>query len=281
MYVDTHTHLSPYSHDARQSVAELLAQAARKGLSAVCTADHYEKDIFYEGGREDIFNITDYFRDLGAVQAARKDEEPRLLPGVELGYLPHLDRHYAQVAAAWPFNSVILSLHILESQDPFVLPAMYHPGKTDVYGRYLRQLTTMITSCPDFDIIGHFDYITRYAPYTDRKIRYDEFPAAFDELFSQMIRNRKALEINTRTIVKLQSCGYEGYEAWPDPAIISRYLDLGGNLISLGSDAHKAGECGHLFPETIAWLSGLGCRQVVHFEKRQAVFTQITDYGEQ
>lgn len=275
MYCDTHTHLAPYSHDARQTVADLLAQAARQGLSAVCTADHYEKDVFYEGGREDIFSLPDYFRDLGAVQAAQTLNEPRLLPGVELGYLPHLDRHFAQVTAEWPFNSVILSLHILEGQDPFVLSSMYNSGKTDVYGRYLRQLTKMIIACPDFDIIGHFDYISRYAPYPDRKIRYADFADDFDALFHQMIESGKTLEINTRTIVKLQTCGYAGIEAWPDPAIIRRYLELGGNRISLGSDAHKPDECGHLFPETIDWLRSLGCRQTVHFEKRQAVFDNL------
>jgi len=276
MYCDTHTHLSPYSHDARQTVSELLAQAARQGLIAVCTADHYEKDIFYEGGREDIFNIAGYFHDLAAVQDAQTSDEPRLLPGVELGYLPHLNDHFAQVTAKWPFNSVILSLHILEGQDPFVLKSMYDPGKADVYGRYLGQLTRMITACPDFDIIGHFDYISRYAPYPDRKIYYGEFPREFDYLFDQMIQAGKALEINTRTIVKLQSCGYQGHDAWPDPAIISRYRELGGNLITLGSDAHKPDECGHLFPETIAWLRNLGCRQIVHYEKRQAIFSQVT-----
>ena len=275
MYCDTHTHLTPYSHDARQTVAELLAQASRQGLSAICTADHYEKDIFYEGGREDIFNIADYFRDLGAVQAAQAANEPRLLPGVELGYLPHLDRHFAKITATWPFNSVILSLHILEGQDPFVMSAIYDSGKADVYGRYLRQLTRMINACPDFDIIGHFDYITRYAPYSDRKIYYHEFTTDFDRLFEQMIEGGKAFEINTRTIVKLQSCGYQGLDAWPDPAIIRRYFELGGTLISLGSDAHKPNECGHLFPETIDWLRGLGCRQIVHYEKRKPVFSQI------
>ena len=216
-----------------------------------------------------------YFADLGAVQSARKAGEPRLLPGVELGYLPHLDSHFAALTAAWPFNSVILSLHILEGEDPFVNVDMYRSGKTDVYGRYLRQLAGMVRNCPDFDIVGHFDYISRYAPFADRKMHYNEFQADFDNLFRTLIVCGKTLEINTRTIVKLRACGYSDSESFPDRAIFQRYLELGGQLVSLGSDAHKADEAGFLFPETMAWLREIGFRQIVHYEMRKAVFSEI------
>lgn len=275
MYCDTHTHLTPYSHDAQQTVQQLLARAASQGLSAVCTADHYEKDIFYQGGREDIFDVERYFNDLSRLQMPA--DGPRLLPGVELGYLPHLDRHYAELTARWPFNSVILSLHILEGEDPFINSEMYRHGKADVYGRYLRQLAKMARQCPDFNIIGHFDYISRYAPYADRKMRYADFAEDFDRFFATIIDLGKAFEINTRTIIKLQSCGYQGLEAWPDPQIISRYLEMGGQYISLGSDAHKPDEAGLLFPETTRWLRSLGCKSLVHYEKRQPVLTSLDD----
>lgn len=275
MFCDTHTHLAPYSHDARQSVAELLSCADRQGLSAVCTADHYEKDIFYTGGREDIFDPAVYFNDLQPVQAGRSAGEARLLLGVELGYLPHLDDHFAQFVTAWPFDSVILSLHILEGEDPFINPELYRPGKVDVYSRYLRSMTHMIQACPNFDILGHFDYISRYAPYADRKIRYSELPEEFDNFLRMLIASKKALEINTRTIVKLLSTGYAAQEALPDDEIIVRYLELGGRLISLGSDGHQANEAGNLFGEAVKWLKSLGCSQLVHYEKRQAVFSPL------
>ncbi len=46
MLCDTHTHLAAYSHDAKQTIDELLACAAQNNLSAVCITDHYEKDLF-------------------------------------------------------------------------------------------------------------------------------------------------------------------------------------------------------------------------------------------
>ncbi len=275
MLIDTHTHLSPYSHDAGQSVTELLTMADRQGLAAVCTADHYEKDIFYRGGEEDIFDPVAYFRELLPVQASRPTGTARLLLGVELGWLPHLNDHFAQFTAEWPFDCVILSLHILLGVDPFINPEIYRPGKLEVYGRYLQELAVMARNCPDFDILGHFDYISRYAPYPDRKIRYGELPVEFDRLLQTLIDMDKALEINTRTAVKLQSVGYVGQDAWPDAAIIRRYQALGGQLISLGSDAHQADQAGTLFSEAVVWLKNIGVRQLVHYEKRQACFTPL------
>jgi histidinol-phosphatase (PHP family) len=114
MLCDTHTHLAPYSHDASQTIGELLAAAEAQGLAAVCTADHYEKDLFYAAGREDIFDPAGYFHDLLPVQAKQAQSAVRLFLGAELGYLPHLVDHLAGFAAAWPFDEIILSLHILD-----------------------------------------------------------------------------------------------------------------------------------------------------------------------
>jgi histidinol-phosphatase (PHP family) len=275
MLYDTHTHLAPYSHDASQTVGELLAAAGAQGLAAVCTADHYEKDLFYIAGQEDIFEPAGYFHDLLPIQAEQAPGAVRLLLGAELGYLPHLVEHLAGFAATWPFDEIILSLHILDGVDPFISPEIYLPGKLEVYGRYLRQMARMCCECPDFDILGHFDYFSRYAPYPDRKMYYAELPDDFDCLLVTLVEMDKALEINTRTVTKLLSVGYRGSEIWPDPLIIHRYLDLGGRLISLGSDGHHTGSAGKLIREGAAWLQSLGCMEQVHYEQRRALVSSL------
>ncbi len=275
MLIDHHTHMAPYSSDARQTLPELRAAVSANGLDGVCVTDHYEKDIYYIAGREDVFSPDEYFAHLRPYRQIQTGPEPLLLIGIELGYLPHLDRYYSRMTAEYPFDAVILSLHILDGEDPYVTDKIYRRGKTVLYTRYLDQMREMMIRCPDFDILGHYDYITRYATYDDPKMRYRETPEAFDALFSVLIDAGKALEINTRTIIKLQKAGYTGDDAWPDPEIITRYIQLGGRRICLGSDAHQPGEPGGLFHETADWLRDLGCRQTTYYIGRQAIMTSL------
>ncbi len=275
MFIDSHTHQTPFSNDASQTIWQLLAQADKAGLAGVCTTEHYEKDVYYDEGREDIFDLDEYFERLLPIKESRQNNAAKLFLGVELGYLPHLADHFAQIVQSYPFDSIILSLHILNGEDPFTDASFYHPGKIEVYSKYLKTLAQMARNCPDFDILGHYDYIARYSHYPDRKMRYSEMPDAFDELLVTLVDLGKSLEINTRTTIKLRKAGYPVEDAWPDPAIIKRYLSLGGNLVSLGSDAHNPQEAGNLINETAGWLKTLGINQLVHFEKRQPVFTSI------
>ncbi|MEA4888300.1 MAG: histidinol-phosphatase HisJ family protein [Clostridiaceae bacterium] len=275
MLIDHHTHIVPYSSDARQTLSDLRTAVSQNGLDGVCITDHYEKDIYYIAGREDVFSLDEYFKHLQPYRQIQAGAQPLLLIGVELGYLPHLNRYYGQIAAEYPFDAVILSLHILDGEDPYVDEKIYRHGKAPLYTRYLERMCEMMVHCPDFDILGHYDYITRYATYDDPKMRYRETPEAFDALFRILIDTGKTLEINTRTIIKLQKAGYAGEDAWPDPEIITRYKQLGGRRISLGSDAHQPGEPGGLFHETADWLRDLGCRQLVYYIGRQAVMTSL------
>jgi histidinol phosphatase-like PHP family hydrolase len=64
MLTDTHTHLAGFSSDGRQTVEQLLSHAARKKLAGICVTDHYEKDVFYTPGVEEIFSISEYFASL-------------------------------------------------------------------------------------------------------------------------------------------------------------------------------------------------------------------------
>jgi histidinol-phosphatase (PHP family) len=274
MFYDTHTHLSPYSHDASQTLDRLLADAARSGLSGVMTADHYEKDMFYEGW-EDVFDVQSALAALEPRRAAHFAAPCKYLIGIEMGYVPHLVGHLAELTSMYPFDGVILSLHMLGGRDPYHDHTLYDEPKAALYGRYLRQMAAMVADCPNSDIIGHFDYIGRYAAYPDRKLYYRELADDMDLFLRALIDGDKALEINTRSVLGLRRLGYGLAASWPDPAIIRRYLDLGGEKITLGSDAHAGGEAGQLFEDAAAWLESLGCRWLTHFERRRAILERI------
>lgn len=275
MFTDTHTHLSGFSGDGRQTVDELLIAARDSQLAGICVTDHYDKDVFYTPAKEEIFSVDDYFLLLDPIRHRQAQLQPRFYIGIELGFMPHLCSHFSDLTRRYAFDSVILSMHLLDGVDPYVMHEIYLDGKEKLYGRYLRRLAEMIGQCPDHDIVGHFDYISRYAPYTDRKMRYQETPKAFNLFFRTLIKEQKALEINAGTVAKLLAEGYQGFDAWPDPAIMLAYHKLGGRLVSLGSDAHTSADIARYFAKTTAWLKELGFEHVVHYERRRPMLTAI------
>lgn len=270
MFIDTHTHLAHFSSDGKQSIEELLSQAQKSGLAGVCITDHYEKDVIYIPGREEIFDLDEYFQLLQPLQKSVRTQGGELLIGIELGWMPGKEEHYARLLRR-PFDSVLLSLHILDGEDPYSDQHIYRTDKQSLYKRYLKRLGDIVSSFPDFDILAHFDYISRYAPYEDQKMRYSEMPAEFDSFLSQLIARDKCLEINTATIARLQKCGYSGSEAWPDAKIIEAYRRLGGQKISLGSDAHTPAHLGRFLPQTAKWLADIGFSETVAYRARRAI----------
>jgi histidinol-phosphatase (PHP family) len=236
MIYDNHTHLARFSRDAAQDIGQLLAAADSAGLPGIMTADHYEKDIFYDG-IEDVYPVHESFELLQPIRDARPAGACKLLIGIELGFLPHLAGHLEALTRSFPFDGVILSLHVLDGKDPYTDFDLYREEKTSLYGRYFRRMAEMVEQCADFDMVAHFDYISRLGRYPDRKIYYAENAPDLDLLLQALVNRGKALEINTKTVLYLKNLGYAGEACWPDPAIVRRYRELGGEMISLGSDA--------------------------------------------
>jgi len=117
------------------------------------------------------------------------------------------------------------------------------------------------------NIVGHFDFFSRYAPERDSKMHYSHAPEAFDRLFRIMVKNGQALEINVGTVNSLMKRkGYSLKEAMPDAAILNRFRELGGRSFTICSDAHHEDQNGLHMKETMDYLKILGIDSFVWFE---------------
>jgi histidinol-phosphatase (PHP family) len=164
------------------------------------------------------------------------------------------------------FDQVIASVHYLENSDPYY--GGYFKGKDcrQAYGNYLETIYKEAVALKDFDIIGHYDYVARYAPYPQDSITYREFGDIFDSIFRFLIENGKGLEINTKSCT-----GSKGRQTPIDHDVLIRYREMGGEIISFGSDSHSAIYVGEGFNEAAEMLRSLGFRWTSHYEKRQLV----------
>ena len=118
----------------------------------------------------------------------------------------------------------------------------------------------------DFDVMGHYDYVARYAPYPQASILNKDFSDILDAMLTYLSQEGKALEINTKSYQN-----HNGRTPVLDKNILLRYKELGGEIISLGSDSHDPSRPACRFTEYASLVKSLGFRYLAHFEKRQLV----------
>ena len=268
---DNHNH-SEFSFDGKRSSVEKASLAAlENGLSGIAFTDHC--DFFvpqmkaqHENLVPETFDVELQQKEIDRVQSLIGDGSLKILKGIEVGMHENHHEDIRRILSGNRFDQVIASVHYLDGVDPYY--GGYYEGKDwkSAYGLYLETIFHEMTWLKDFDIMGHYDYIVRYAPYPQTCLRYRDFSDILDEMFRYLISEEKALEVNTKSYQD-----YKGRNVTPDLEVLKRYRDLGGEIVSLGSDSHDPGRVGHEFVRFAALLKSLGFRWTAHYEKRKLV----------
>lgn len=116
---------------------------------------------------------------------------------------------------------------------------------------------------------GHLDYVVRYGGYAEKKIDYIEFKEILDEILMNLIRKEKGIEIN------ISGIRYGLNSPHPNIDIIRRYKELGGEIITMGSDAHKVEDLGKDFDIALDVLEQAGFNQVAIYHNRKPEFERL------
>lgn len=268
---DNHNH-SQFSFDGKRSSIEGCArEAISKGLSGIAFTDHC--DFFvpamkaqHENLVPEVFDVAPQQAEIDRVQEVVGEGRLKILKGIEVGM--HEDHHedIRAMLSDNSFDQVIASVHYLDGIDPFY--GGYYEDKDwkTAYGHYLETIYKEMTWLGDFDIMGHFDYVVRYAPYPETCLRYRDFSDILDEMLRYLIHEGKALEINTKSYQD-----YKGRLVSLDAEVLERYRRMGGEIISLGSDSHDPSRVGHSFTYFAELFKSMGFRWTAHYEKRKLV----------
>lgn len=275
---DNHNH-SEFSFDGkRSSVESCVHSALSKGLSGIAFTDHC--DFFVPEAKKhdenlvpETFDVLMQQKEIDRVQSeiGMMDPKPgtspfKILKGIEIGMHENHHDDIRKVLTENSFDQVIASVHYLDDVDPYY--GVYYEDKDwkTAYGHYLETIWTEIKWLKDFDILGHYDYIVRYAPYRQTVLRYRDFSDILDEMFRYLVHEGKALELNTKSYQD-----FKGRQITLDLDILKRYRELGGEIISLGSDSHDPSRVGHNFSHFAETIRSLGFRWSAHYEKRKLV----------
>ena len=272
---DNHNH-SQFSFDGKRSSVEDCARAAlAKGLSGVAFTDHCdffvpEMKAQQENLVLEVFDVPEQQAEIDRVQTLIDGSYGpgnfRILKGIEVGMHENHHDDIRRTLAENSFDQVIASVHYLDGIDPFY--GGYYEDKDwkTAYGHYLETIFKEMTWLGDFDIMGHYDYVVRYAPYPQTCLTYRDFSDILDEMLRYLAHEGKALELNTKSYQL-----YKGREVILDTNVLMRYKELGGEIISLGSDSHDPGRVGENFTRFARLLKSLGFRWSAHYEKRKLV----------
>lgn len=268
---DYHVH-SDFSGDSQAPMEDMIEQAIKLGLKKICFTDHMDHDYPHKGDISFIFDPEDYIPKLQDLKE-QYATQIEILTGIELGLQPHVTEYYKKLMKQYPFDFAIGSTHVLDYVDPYFPQFWEHRTKEEGLQAYFQSI---IDNCKlfreEFNVYGHLDYIIRYVPTKDGKkadYSYADYSDLLDEVLRTILECGKGIEINTSGFK--YGLGY----AHPKIEILKRYKELGGQLITVGSDAHKPEHLCFDFKVVPDLLKSLGYTYYTTFVQRKPIFEKL------
>lgn len=253
---DSHLH-TIFSTDSNMQLKDALCKSKEEGIGLIIT-EHM--DLKYPIKDNFIFDVNEYFK---CYSEYRGDE---LLLGMEMGLRTDCIEENFKLLKEYAFDYIIGSVHLVNGVD--IYDQSYYEGKSKykAYSEYFEYMLSCVKKYTFIDSLGHIDYIARYAKYSDTEVYYKDYRNFIDEILRTVIHNDIVMEINTRRISNKETTGNL-------LQIYKRFKELGGEYVTIGSDAHRASDIGQNFyiGKEIAEACSL---KIVHFKERKIILSK-------
>lgn len=259
---DYHLH-SRNSFDAKLPPLEIARISAARGFREICLTEH--ADIVpipeIEGG------TLDYAAYTADVARWQEDYPIPVKKGLELGVTEETAARAEAFLEGKSFDFIICSQHWAGHEDP-AWPR-YFTGRTQqqAYAFYLEEVLRTVKRFKSYSVLGHLGYVSRYAPWpSERGLRHSDFQDLIDEILRVIIADGRGIEVNTGGI------RYKTGDTLPGLDIVRRYLALGGEILTVGSDAHRAEDIGIDVAAVLERLKAINARYICTFSEMKPTF---------
>ena len=259
---DYHMH-STVSFDGQDTPARMVQVAADAGLLEICFTDHIDFDP-QAAVQTMVFDQAVYDAAYDHLQSPGL----KIRKGLEFGLTPDNQAVLQQVLQRRNFDFVIGSVHFIDNLDVYMEP--YWQGKSVVfaYREFMEQTLRCVQTHAGFDVLGHLTFICKCrANPTHELLRYADYREISDEILRELARKGLGLEINTSGVDR---CG--GF--LPTADFLRRFRELGGEIVTVGSDAHTASRVGQYSRQALDILKDI-FGYVCTFENRQPIFHKL------
>lgn len=259
---DYHMH-STVSFDGRSTPKEMARAARERGLREICFTDH----IDHEPGKVPegmVFDLGKYH----ACYDPLKMEGLKIRRGVEYGLTPDNRTMFAEDMARNDYDFVLGSVHFVDGLDVYLEPYWQGKDREQVYKDYLQMVYECVSVHDGFDVLGHLTYISKCRGNPSKElVCYEDHREIVDEILRLLANKGIGMEMNTSGVDR---CG--GF--LPTKDFFCRFKELGGRIVTIGSDAHEDARVGQYAGEACEILKDV-FGYVCTFEGRKPIFHKL------
>ena len=259
---DYHMH-SRVSFDGQSDALDMALAAKNRGLKEICFTDHIDHEIGVEKEIM-VFDQKLYNETYGPLEVPGL----KIRRGVEYGLKKGNRDQLRQDLKRYDFDFVLGSVHFIDEVDVYLEPYWKGRNQEEAYRDFMEETLRCVREHEDFDVLGHLTFISKArANPTKALLPYEDHREIADEILRELARKGKGMEINTSGVDR---CG--GF--LPTADFFRRFKELGGEIVTIGSDSHNVERVGQYTREACGILKDI-FGYVCTFEKRQPVFHKL------
>lgn len=264
---DYHTH-SSFSDDCNIPVREMIEAAIKKGIKEMAVTDHYDPD-YPDLEYPFLMNFEEYHKTLLDIKEEYKNKI-KIVKGIEIG-IQHGDtlEKCKKEANSFPYDFILGSFHCTDSKDLYLGYFTEDIDTAKAFERYYEYVFECLKNYMDFDVLGHINVVDRYVPFSNIP-NYKPYMDIIEAILKLLIENGKGIEFNSSCYRYLR----DG-RTTPTPEILNLYKELGGEILTFGSDSHNPSCLGDHYEEVVASLKGIGFRYLSTYENRKVNFVKL------
>ncbi len=259
---DYHVH-TRVSYDGHNTPGEMVAAAVAAGLQEICFTDHLDYQL--SAPREKTAFTPEQYR-----QAYRDITSGDLTIrfGAEVGLATWNKEELAEDLRQYPYDFVLGSVHFVDDIDPYMPPYWVDKEPLQAERAYFEEMLRCVKLHDNFDVLGHLTYISKCRAHPcPRVIPLAQYRDLIAEIMKALVAKGRGMEINTSGVDR---CG----DFLPGLEYLKLFKDLGGEIITVGSDAHDIKRVGQYTDRACAMAKEV-FGHVCTFEKRKPVFHKL------